>query len=180
MLVLDQLLNWLFQCLHQQELLHHQISGHLSPLHGGRDQSDCYYFGNSFGGRREPNQVCGKLQQCIELSSFISWSKVFLFRGLSCIVDASNLSLAHMTFWNPIEVQSLKSWSQRHLCSWGEWSTCARRAFPWGTRGSTTSTCPPLSTPCSTLSRQSSARRFRTGDDFFGCPKSACCLLGWN
>ena len=39
---------------------------------------------------------------------------VLLFRGLSCIVDASNLSLAHMTFWNPIEVQSLKSWSQRH------------------------------------------------------------------
>ena len=39
---------------------------------------------------------------------------VFLFRGLSCIVDANNLSLAHMTFWNPIEVQSLKSWSQRH------------------------------------------------------------------
>jgi len=34
-------------------------------------------------------------------------------RGLSCIVDASNLSLAHMTFWNPIEVQCLKSWSQR-------------------------------------------------------------------
>ena len=42
---------------------------------------------------------------------------VLLFRGLSCIVDASNLSLAHMTFWNPIEVQSLKSWSQRHHCS---------------------------------------------------------------
>ena len=39
---------------------------------------------------------------------------VLLFRGLSCIVDASNLSLAHMTFWSPIEVQSLKSWSQRH------------------------------------------------------------------
>jgi len=26
-------------------------------------------------------------------------------RGLSCIVDASNLSLAHMTFWNPIELR---------------------------------------------------------------------------
>ena len=55
--------------------------------------------------------------------NFVSWLvalgwlpsfDVLLFRGLSCIVDASNLSLAHMTFWNPIEVQSLKSWSQRH------------------------------------------------------------------
>ena len=25
-------------------------------------------------------------------------------RGLACIVDASGLSLSHMTFWNPIEV----------------------------------------------------------------------------
>jgi len=26
-------------------------------------------------------------------------------RGLACIVDASELSLAHMTFWNPIELR---------------------------------------------------------------------------
>ena len=32
-----------------------------------------------------------------------SWFQ-FLCRGLTCIVDASDLSLAHMTFWNPIEV----------------------------------------------------------------------------
>jgi len=40
-------------------------------------------------------------------------------RGLSCIVDASNLSLAHMTFWNPIELRRVinlceKSIPMRH------------------------------------------------------------------
>ena len=41
---------------------------------------------------------------------FSSSFQGILFRGLSCIVDASNLSLAHMTFWNPIEVQNYKNW----------------------------------------------------------------------
>merc|ERR1719495_1880527 len=40
-------------------------------------------------------------------------------RGLSCIVDASNLSLSHMTFWNPIELRRVinlceKSIPMRH------------------------------------------------------------------
>jgi len=40
-------------------------------------------------------------------------------RGLTCIVDASDLSLAHMTFWNPIELRRLinlceKSIPMRH------------------------------------------------------------------
>ena len=68
-LVFYQLLKLSFQCLPQQELLHHQTFGHISPLHGGRDQSHCYYFGNPFGGRREPNKACNGLVPFISCPS---------------------------------------------------------------------------------------------------------------
>ena len=58
----------------------------------------------------EENQIrCVVNYNNVALDWFPSFD-VLLFRGLSCIVDANNLSLAHMTFWNPIEVQNHKHW----------------------------------------------------------------------
>jgi len=87
-------------------------------------------------------------------------------RGLACIVDASNLSLAHMTFWNPIELRRVinlceKGIPMRHkgvnFIHLPPFVTCQFSFiknfflyFTFMTR-STTSTFPPLSPPCSNL-----------------------------
>ena len=141
-------------------ILNHQVPGPNASHNGGGDQSDCHHLGNSSRGRGEPNKVLFSHQFLVPVhpgSWFLVPVHPLLCRGLTCIVDASDLSLSHMTFWNPIEVGRQKLFVQHCFFSWGVWSTFAKKAFLWDTRVSTTSTSHSLSTPCSTSSRASSA-----------------------